>query len=100
MALRTILLVSLASLTLSACGGKSDHDALVDAFVEAEMQPETAECMADKADDEMDSELYDALVEAAKSEDDSLDSLSLEQQGDLAKFMFDAALACVPIEFE
>lgn len=100
MTLRTIILVSLASLTLTACGGSSDHDALVRAFVEADMQPETAECMADKADDEMDSELYDALVEAAKSNDDSLDALSLEQQGDLAKFMFDAALACVPIEFE
>ena len=51
MTLRTIILVSLASLTLTACGGSSDHDALVRAFVEADMQPETAECMADKADD-------------------------------------------------
>ena len=100
MALRALILACLASATLTACGGQSDHNALVRAFTEADMEPETAECMADKAKDEMEPELYDALVEAAKSNDDSLDTLTTEQQTELAGYMFNAALACVPIEFE
>lgn len=100
MALRALILAGLASLTLTACGGSGDRDAIVNAFTEAGMQPETGECMADKAKAEMDPQLYAALVEAAKSNDDSLDTLTTEQQEEFGKFMFEAALSCVPLELQ
>ncbi|MCI4645674.1 MAG: hypothetical protein MRY64_12915 [Hyphomonadaceae bacterium] len=100
MALRSLFLVAFASLSLAGCGGNRDRDAIIQAFSDAGMEPETGECVADKAKDDMDPKLYDALVEAAKSNDDSLDTLSTEQQEEFGKFMFEAALSCVPLELQ
>lgn len=85
---------------ISACGGSGDRDAMIAAFGEAGIDTETSECMADKAKSDMEPDLYDAMVEAAKSEDDSLNQLTIQQQGELGAFMLSAALECSPLNLE
>ena len=86
--------------TLAACGDGGDREAMLAAFNEAGLDAETSECMADRAKSDMKPDLYDAMVEAAKSNDDSLDQLSVAQQGELGAFMLKAALDCSPLNLE
>jgi len=73
---------------------------MLSAFQEAGIDANTSECMADKAKADMEPQLYDAMVEAAKSNDDSLEQLSVQQQGELGAFMLEAALECSPLNLE
>jgi len=73
---------------------------MLSAFQEAGIDANTSECMADKAKADMEPQLYDAMVEAAKSNDDSLEQLSVQQQGELGAFMLEATLECSPLNLE
>jgi len=97
MTFRFASLALVSTLILAACGDGGDRQAMLTAFNEAGIDPDTSECMAERAKSDMDPELYDAMVEAAKSNDDSLDQLSVTQQGELGAFMLQAALECSPI---
>ena len=81
MNVRFTSLAALALVALAACGDGGDREAMLTAFGEAGIDPETSACMADKAKADMEPELYDAMVDAAKSNDDSLDQLTVQQQG-------------------
>lgn len=100
MGLRTGILAAMAACALASCGDGGDRDAMIAAFGEAGIDTETSECMADMAKSDMEPELYDAMVEAARSNDDSLDQLSIQQQGELGAFMLSAALECSPLNLE
>ncbi|MEL6567183.1 MAG: hypothetical protein AAFQ22_02115 [Pseudomonadota bacterium] len=100
MTLRSSLLAAAAILGLCACGDGGDRQAMLSAFQEAGIDANTSECMADKAKADMEPQLYDAMVEAAKSNDDSLEQLSVQQQGELGAFMLEAALECSPLNLE
>jgi len=97
--IQLLLAVAAASL-VSACGDGGDRDALVRAFVEADLSQEQSECMADRARQDMEPALYDAMVDAARSNDDTLDTLSTGQQLELAQFMAVAGIDCSGIAFE
>lgn len=100
MGLRTGIFAAIAAFAVSACGDGGDRDAMIAAFNEAGIDTSTSECMADKAKSDMKPELYDAMVEAARSNDDSLEQLSIQQQGELGAFMLEAALECSPLNLE
>lgn len=90
---------SLAMLALSACGG-GDRDALMSAFGEAGFDEDTSACMIERAKQDMEPELYDAMVNAARSNDDSLESLSPAQQIEFATFMSVTGMECVGTSLE